>query len=265
MAIEQQFQLPNGQLLDAETITNLYLYSQETTPIDYELLNSELIRPELDLSSVPQGATDFSSILPTNADVANILVDAVPYMSAGPGRFAIGSQFDLVRAFFGLGKDEMLTENGKNFLDESVTLPPGTYTKKDIDDLLFQGNLEGFSSSLELRNYRDNLSTTDADGNGVSEYAELVYIWNSTAFAISDNARFVVDPNGTKEIQDFVIEPNLFENPQFRENFDFATANPIVEAGSELILEPLVDPSNIGRTPQPTPTPTIHPHHPTSP
>ena len=247
MATEQQFQLPNGQLLDAQTITNLYLYSQETTPIHNELLNSNLIRPELDFSSVPQGATNFSSILPANADVANIIVDSVPYMAAGPGRFANASQFDLVRAFFGLGSEEMLTENGKNFLDESATLPPGTYTKQRIDDELFQGRLRGFSSSLELRNYRDDLSETDADGNGVSEYAELVYVWNSTAFAIDDNARFVVNPNGTREIQDFVIQPNLFQNPLSRENFDFATANPIVEAGSELLLEPLVDPSNIGR------------------
>ncbi len=257
MATEQQFQLPNGQLLDAETITNLYLYSQETTPVDDELLNSNLIRPELDISNVPGNATNFSNILPANAKVANILVDALPYMSSGPGRFANGSQFDLVRAFFGLGKNEMLTSDGRNFLLENVNIPPGTYNKDQINGFLFQagtqdpqGNprgLKGFSSSLELRNYRDNLSTTDADGNGVSEYAELIYIWNSTAFAIPDNARFVVNPNGTKEIQNFVIQPNLFQNPLSRENFDFATANPIVEAGSELLLEPLVDPSNIGR------------------
>ena len=247
MANEQQFQLPNGQLLDAETITNLYLYSQKTTPIDDELLNSELIRPELDLSSVTGNDTNFSNVLPANADVANIAIDAVPYMSTGPGRFANGSQFDLVRAFFGLGKDEMLTDSGKNSLDENATLTPDTYTKEEIDDELFNGGLGGYSSSLELRNYRDNLSETDADGNGVSEYAELVYIWNSTAFAIDDNARFVVNPNGTREIQNFVIQPNLFESPLFRENFDFATANPFIEAGSRFLLEPLVDPSGIGR------------------
>jgi hypothetical protein len=91
-----QFQLPNGQLLDAETITNLYLYSQETTPVDDELLDSNLIRPELDFSNVPDDATNFSSILPADAKAANILVDAVPYMSMGAGRFANGSQFDLV-------------------------------------------------------------------------------------------------------------------------------------------------------------------------
>lgn len=85
------------------------------------------------MSNLTQRSTDFSGILPANADVANIAIDAVPYMSSGPGRFANGSQFDLVRAFFSLGKDEMLTDNGRNFLDESVTLPPGTYTKEDIN------------------------------------------------------------------------------------------------------------------------------------
>lgn len=247
MAIEQRFRLPDGQLLDAETITNLYLYAQETTPSGNELLSSDLIRPELDFSNVPENATNFSTIRPANTTVVNTLIDAEPYMDTGPGRFANGSQFDLVRAFFGLGKDEMLTENGRNFFDESVTLPPGRYTKRRINELLFDNRLGGFSSSLELRNYRDSLSATDADNNGVSEYAELVYVWNSTAFAISDDARFIVDENGDKRIENFVIQPNLFENPLSRENFDFATANPIVETGSELLLEPLVDPSGIGR------------------
>lgn len=85
-------------------------------------LKQEVLRPELDLSNVTIRDTDFSNVLPANADVANIAVDAVPYMSTGPGRFANGSQFDLVRAFFGLGKDEMLTDSGKNSLDESATL-----------------------------------------------------------------------------------------------------------------------------------------------
>lgn len=208
MASEQQFQLPSGQLLDAETITNLYLYSQETTPVEDELLNSNLIRPDLDVSSVPQDATDFSSILPADAKVANILVDAVPYMSTGAGRFANGSQFDLVSAFLGVPKAAMRTENGRNFLNDSAILTPGrTYTKKEIDDILFQGKLGGYSSSFEARNYRDALSATDADGNGVSEYDELVYIWNSSSFSISDTAKFVVNPDGTREIQDFVIQP----------------------------------------------------------
>jgi hypothetical protein len=83
MATEQQFQLSNGQLLDAEIITNLYLYSQTTTPVGDKLLSSDHIRPELDLSSVTDADTDFSGVLPANADVANIAVDAVLYMSTG--------------------------------------------------------------------------------------------------------------------------------------------------------------------------------------
>lgn len=187
MAEVQQFRLPNGQTLNAETITNLYLYSQENTPPEGELLSSDLIRLELeDLNEIPGNPTEVSAVLPANATVSEILVDAEPYMSSGPGRFANGTQFDLVRGFFGLGKEEMLTSRGREFLLEDIDLPPGTYDKDDIDERLFQGDVEnedgtlrglgGFSSSIELRNYVDDISTSDSNNDGVSEYAESIYI-----------------------------------------------------------------------------------------
>ena len=244
MATEKPYILPQGQQLTSEIITNLYLYNQPTTPTDEELLNSDLIRPILNISNIPDGAETISDI-PQDIELVNAYVDAEPYMASGAGRFANGSQFDLVRAFFGLGKDQMLTDKGRDNLLEDVVLEPGTYTKEDLNIFLFQYDpvvqtkgLRGFSSSIELRNYRDTLN----------DYDELVYIWNSTAFSIPNNAQFVVNPDGTKEIRNFRIEPNAFPTLKNKENFDFETANPIVEIGSGLILEPRVDPSSIGRT-----------------
>lgn len=51
--------------------------------INDELLNSNLIRPELDLSSVPVSATDFSNIFPAHADVANRVIDAITLYALG--------------------------------------------------------------------------------------------------------------------------------------------------------------------------------------
>ncbi|MFM7714202.1 MAG: hemolysin, partial [Microcystis sp.] len=72
------------------------------------------------------------------------------------------------------------------------------------------------------------------------DYAERVYIYNSQRFKISDNAKFVVKADGTREIQNFYVEP-------FQDNFDFVGGGIIAWIGNQIILEPRVDPSRIGR------------------
>jgi hypothetical protein len=62
MAVEKLFTLPQGQQLTSEIITNLYLYNQNTTPTEDELLSSDLIRPKL--GSIPEGTDNIASILP---------------------------------------------------------------------------------------------------------------------------------------------------------------------------------------------------------
>lgn len=119
MATEKPYILPQGQQLTSEIITNLYLYAQPTTPTDDELLSSDLIRPILKLENIPDNAETVSDI-PQDIELVNAYVDAEPYMASGAGRFANGSQFDLVRAFFGFGKDQMLTDKGRNNLVEDV-------------------------------------------------------------------------------------------------------------------------------------------------
>ncbi|MCC5644827.1 hypothetical protein LC607_18150 [Nostoc sp. CHAB 5824] len=60
--------------LNINDITNLYLYGQLSTPAN--LLNDSLIRPENVVSKID--------------------VDVKEFMKTGAGRFAVGSQFELV-------------------------------------------------------------------------------------------------------------------------------------------------------------------------
>ena len=220
MATDKRFPLAPGQQLTSEIITNLYLYENINSPNADELLSSDLIRPQLNIPDTAITASDISS----NVNLVTVEVDAVPYMETGAGRFANGSQFELVKSFFDPIAD--------------ILLSPGTYDKQQINNFLFQNQLTSFTARLELRNYEDD----------VDDFGERVYIWNSSEFSLPDNVEFVVNPDGTKEIKNFRIEPNRFPQLNFKENFDFDTANPFVEQFSKLELKPRVDPSEIGRT-----------------
>lgn len=85
--------------LIAKDITNLYLYGQQSTPKN--LVASSLIRPENVVTEVDVDVNDF--------------------METGAGRFAVGSQFELVQRFFVL----------------PVQIPPGTYTKLQLAEDIF--------------------------------------------------------------------------------------------------------------------------------
>ena len=245
---------PSGHS-ESELITALYLYGENVEvengkvkiPQYEELLDSNLIRPEL---IVPANATNQT---PLNITLVEAIVDSVDYMNVGPGRFANGHQFDLVNAFFGLDSERMYSDNGKdNYQFNSTLLDQlGTpvydqqgnsigkkYSKEEIDQIYFQGQLGTYSATLELRNYDDNFDN----------YDQRVYVWNSQQFSLPDNVEFIIKSDGTREIHNFIIEPNRREELNLKENFDFDTANPVVEIGSGLILEPRVDPSGIGRT-----------------
>ena len=90
----------------AEQVTNHFLYGQSTTPVN--LATEDLIRPAL-------GPGEFGSSIPI--DVNDFMSDGAEGSAPGPGRFALGASFDLVKLFFSS------TPSG---------LPPGTYTKQQL-------------------------------------------------------------------------------------------------------------------------------------
>jgi hypothetical protein len=178
-------------MLSAKDITNLFLYGQRSTPVD--LSEDKLIK----LVSA-EGSVD---------------INLQEFMKNGAGRFAIGSQFEIIQKFF----------------ESDVPARDIAYTKQEIANIF---GLDFFGWDMQQWNYRD----------GTDDYAERVYIFNSQAYRISDDARFVVNSSGEKSIINFAIEPIT----NIQENFDFVSTDFIAAIGNDY-LEKRVDPSRIGR------------------
>jgi uncharacterized protein YegL len=181
--------------LTSNDITNLYLYGQITTPVN--LLDDNLIRPK-------------NAVTTVNVDVREL-------MAGGAGRFAIGSQFELVKRFF----------------QEKV--PSGTYTKLELASNIF--GLDSFKNGsitwiIQQYNYDD----------GASDFIDRAWVYNSMEFQIADDVEFIVDENGDKRIENLSIFPRL----TVQENFDFVSDDtPTFILNS--FAEPRIDPSGIGR------------------
>jgi len=150
-----------------------------------------------------------------NSDVETTIdVDVNYYMDTGAGRFSTGATSTLVDMFF-----------------NATSLPTNiSYTKQQMATLLGIGNA-----------YATNITQWQV-GDSTDDYAERVYIYNSTAFEVTDSARFTVDSDGTRHITNFALLPRT----DVQENFDFESADGLAGLINPL-LEYLVDPSFIGR------------------
>ncbi|NEQ40080.1 MAG: VWA domain-containing protein [Okeania sp. SIO3I5] len=217
--------------LAVNEITNWYLYGQETTPTN--LADESLIRPE------PPDP------LPSDIDIIKIPIDATQFMDT-VGRFAIGSQFELVQRFFYEDGDTLFELGPEGtvipvILEWEEFYKPGTYKKAQLARDEF--NMDSFGWTMQHLNWRDE---TD-------DYAERTYLYNTQEYKISDDALFIVETDGTKRIENFAIEPREVaeEDPDNldtdRDNFDFDGGSPLTNIGNA-ILKPNVDPSGIGRT-----------------
>jgi hypothetical protein len=164
--------------------------------------------------TTPTDLTNPALMRPAGTIGPQIIVNLSEYMTDGPGRFASPAFFDLVKEFFSP------TTSG---------LAPGVYSKADLASVL------GYSY-YGLRQNQYNYA------DGKDDYAERVYVWNTVAFQISDEAKFIINADGSREIQNFAVEPEK----GVTENFDFTGAGLAVLANS--LLESWVDPSHIGRT-----------------
>ncbi|MDD5228344.1 MAG: hypothetical protein PHD53_06045, partial [Methylococcales bacterium] len=195
-------------LLTAEEVTNLYLYGIKNLPANIE--DEALIRSD------------------PLSEPTSVNVDINEYMTSGPGRFASPAFFDVVEQFFAPLEGELF----KLAFPASTNLAPGIYSKYDLFTAFGIGKAwVGIQQSL----YDD----------GQDNYLERAYIWESTAFQIDGNAKFVINADGSRYIQDFGIIPYSVNGNT--ENFDLKSDSGF----SKLVnfaLEPLVDPSGIGRT-----------------
>jgi hypothetical protein len=150
-------------------------------------------------------------------------VYAQSYMTTGGGRFARGPLFDLVQRFFDAS---------------SELLPPGIYTRSMLQEMFSLGST--LSIAIKQMEFADS----------VDDWAERTYIYNSGNFSVADTARFVVEPDGTRHIEQFAIVPRQDEDR--RENFDLVSSletdlgSAIAYLGNQY-LGANIDPSGIGR------------------
>lgn len=149
-------------------------------------------------------------------------VDINEYMTTGPGRFASPAFFEVIKQFFS---------------PTSSGLAPGTYTKQDLYDRFGLNTYDDKTVTILQHLYDD----------GQDNYLERAYIWETTAFKIDDRTTFVIEADGNRYIKDFGVIPfsNPGENP--KEDFDFNSDSAFSKLAN-FALEPLVDPSGIGRT-----------------
>src|SRR5882757_4190859 len=110
---------------------------------------------------------------------ASTMVNVNDYMTNGPGRFASPAFFEIVKQFFS---------------STSSGIPVGSYTENQLASLL------GINQRIITQQQW-------AYDDGSADYAERVYIWNTVAFEIDDGARFVVEADGTRHIDNFAIIP----------------------------------------------------------
>lgn len=172
--------------------------------------------------TTPADLADESVIRPINTPPLEISVDGNLFMQTGPGRFALPVLWDVVNEFFNLNRG----------------LEAGTYSEQQLR-IIF--GIDGTDAEKVLQQYNYD--------DGLDNYAERTYIWNSGSYEIDDSAVFTVDANGNRHIEHFAIKPlgpagTSGVNGGVLDNFDFEGGG-LAQIGNDL-LETWVDPSGIG-------------------
>ncbi|MDX9692084.1 MAG: calcium-binding protein, partial [Acholeplasmataceae bacterium] len=115
-----------------------------------------------------------------------------------------------------------------------------------VEALNINSNPEFWVKSISQRAYLP-------DGESDYDFAQRVQLFSSTNFQVGDHkndskVEFIIKPDGTREVRNFVITPVNMDDPQKSDNFDFSGANNEI---SQMIgngeNQRLTDPSNIGR------------------
>ena len=176
--------------------------------------------------TTPINKVDEGFIRGPKAQGTGVIVDANAYM-AEVGRFALGSMSDLVKKFF-------------SWVGEIPDLQVGKeYSKADIIPILGLGKL---SSGVVFQQYSYD--------DGRNDYAERSFIWNSSAFKLGDDIKFVVEQDSqghlVRKIKNFYIEPDKNKLDGSVDNFDFDTNNATFNLFVRY-LKAYMDPSEIGR------------------
>jgi hypothetical protein len=191
----------------AEEVTNKYLYGKETTPDD--LVDEALIRPE---------------------EPVEYRVNINEYI-AGPGRFVTPGAFTIVERFFDpwFYADSAALEQKEADADGRIR-----YTKEELYAAF----------AIPEKDSRRWVSLQQwAYDDGRDDWMERAYIWNTTAFKIIDEARFVIEPDGNRYVENYGIRE--YVNAENLENFDLVGGDFAAKFFNDN-CGPQIDPSKIG-------------------
>ncbi len=195
--------------LGVDQITSFYLYES-------------LMPPEDMASQTTIRGKDYTS---------SIYVDVEGFIVNGPGRFALGSLSSLVREFYSSDLNDDLFEVGRE------------YTKDELVALIVaSGHASNIQNSAGKLYYGINIVQVDL-ADGVDDFMQRAYVWNSGSFKISDDARFMITADGSRIIRNYSIVPD----PKVSENFDFEGGGFIAKITNP-VNKSLIDSFDIGRT-----------------
>ncbi len=191
--------------LTNEAMTSLYLYGTLTPPVD---LNNRTADPNRTVS---------------------VTLDAVDFMSAGPGRYANPSQVPFIKTLFGDKAALVAWMQKWGITDEHP------WTVGELEDKIGKENLKGF--------FKHTLYQYKLDVNS-SDYAARTYIYNSENFDLSRDTAVsfnTSEPNTPPQLFNVAFVPEA-------DNFDFEGGGGVVTAvGNGLVLKPAIDSQNIGK------------------
>jgi len=201
--------MPNTQY--TEQIINQYLFDDDIKPTDL---------------------ADVSLIRAKDAFGAPVEITANWYMTQGPGRFAHASLSPLVQAFF--------ERDGSGNYVYQIPGQLAPYFKSDLVNDLGTGIIPIDEIQFSFQQYEYD------DGN--DNFGERVFIWGTSGFTLSDEARFIVDPTtGERKILNLsIVTPHTVNNSIPEDNFDFEGGS-LANISAEYSQDRM-DTSRIGRT-----------------
>ncbi|WP_283164673.1 calcium-binding protein [Marinobacter sp. M4C] len=167
----------------------------------------------------PPAPADLKSdtlIRPTGDGQEPLIVDLDEYMTTGGGRFVGVENFRYVRNFLA----------GSDYIEK---LQPGTYTTKELRDAYEITPEEG---RLSIQQYYLGITAYD--------YMDRAYVFGTSGFEIEEHTKFIVNPNGSREILGIEVVP-------VNEDFDFVSTSWAAKVTNGM-TEDRIDPSGIGRT-----------------
>ena len=204
------YELNGRDLVTIDQILARYIWNQDKAPSDIEKLDDKWIR---DLNVLGDA----------------LIIDVNEYMKYGAGRFCSAADFSLFDSFF---EKKDIKAGVYDFSSMYPILRP---EKKDEIKTKGVPKQENFNTAI----YQYNIA---CDSN---DFITRAFVFGSTSFTADlDTIRFVVNEDGSKEIQGLKIYPSKAKGKE--ENFDFQGGTWFANLFN-WTFEGTIDPQHLGR------------------